>query len=298
MRSGIRGWVVVLVLGGVVAYALAEDLTLTTYYPSPRGVYQELRVAQRLALGTGVPPARLTVTGPATDPTGGVCPAGSDWYNEDGDGTVDAGECKVTGLVLTDAGSLGLGTKNPFPRLSVIGPTTNPVSGTCPAGYDWYDENGNAILEAGECKQMALRVTETGQVGIGKSSPAERLEVNGNIKLSGATPTSRIMNVADPRVSPTGDYDVATKAYVDAAAGGGGTLQMVGTHTCPSPWNLAYSGYLVFPCSTATGAMSDVFCSPVTSTSTTYGNMCSLLYDVSPSGTGVLAPLRCAVCYK
>ena len=106
------------------------------------------------------------------------------------------------------------------------------------------------------------------------------------------------MNVADPRVSPTGDYDVATKAYVDAAAGGGGTLQMVGTTTCPSPWIRAYSGYMAFPCSQVSGAIGDVFCSPVTSTSTTYGNMCSLLYDVSPSGTGVLAPLRCAVCYK
>ena len=66
--TSLRGWMVPLILLGVVAYALAEDLTLTTYYPSPRGVYKELRVAQRLALGTGVPPARLTVTGPATIP--------------------------------------------------------------------------------------------------------------------------------------------------------------------------------------------------------------------------------------
>ena len=269
MTRNVSGWFVVVVLLGVAIYAVAEDFTLTTYYPSPRGVYQELRVAQRLALGTGVPPARLTVTGPATNPTGGVCPAGSDWYNEDGDGTVDAGECKVTGLVLTDAGSLGLGTKNPFPRLSVIGPTTNPVSGTCPAGYDWYDENGNATLEAGECKQMALRVTETGQVGIGKSSPAERLEVNGNIKLSGATPTSRIMNVADPRVSPTGDYDVATKAYVDAAAGGGGAvLTLIGATggpalSCPSSggWSAAQTGYWNCPICPSAGPCAGIcFC--------------------------------------
>jgi len=38
-----RCWGVLLLLLGTMAYALAEELTLTTYYPSPRGVYQELR---------------------------------------------------------------------------------------------------------------------------------------------------------------------------------------------------------------------------------------------------------------
>jgi len=36
-------WLVVLLLLGTLSYALAEDVTLTTYYPSPRGVYNELR---------------------------------------------------------------------------------------------------------------------------------------------------------------------------------------------------------------------------------------------------------------
>jgi len=31
---------------GTTLYALAEELILTTYYPSPRGVYQELRVSE------------------------------------------------------------------------------------------------------------------------------------------------------------------------------------------------------------------------------------------------------------
>jgi len=54
-----------------------------------------------------------------------------------------------------------------------------------------------------------------GNVGIGPTSPTEKLEVSGNIKLSGATPTYRITNVA----SPINDSDVATKGYVDAQAG-------------------------------------------------------------------------------
>lgn len=35
-------------LGAVVAFAAEESITLTTYYPSPRGVYDELR-ARRYA---------------------------------------------------------------------------------------------------------------------------------------------------------------------------------------------------------------------------------------------------------
>ena len=40
-------WNHLVLLGLLLAsgvYAVAEEITLTTYYPSPRGVYQQLRV--------------------------------------------------------------------------------------------------------------------------------------------------------------------------------------------------------------------------------------------------------------
>ena len=44
MNGKFQGWVVVALLLGTAAYAIAqEQITLTTYYPSPRGVYDELR---------------------------------------------------------------------------------------------------------------------------------------------------------------------------------------------------------------------------------------------------------------
>ena len=44
MNGKFQGWVVVALLLGTAAYAIAqENITLTTYYPSPRGVYDELR---------------------------------------------------------------------------------------------------------------------------------------------------------------------------------------------------------------------------------------------------------------
>ena len=43
MRRSTERWLVVALLFVTAAYAVAEEVTLTTYYPSPRGVYEQLR---------------------------------------------------------------------------------------------------------------------------------------------------------------------------------------------------------------------------------------------------------------
>lgn len=45
MEGRLKGWLVLILLLGTLGYALAEEITLTTYYPSPRGMYDELRTA-------------------------------------------------------------------------------------------------------------------------------------------------------------------------------------------------------------------------------------------------------------
>ena len=54
MMSGPRvlRWVLMSAGVGIIAYALADDLTLTTYYPSPRGVYKSLRTTSTTVLAT------------------------------------------------------------------------------------------------------------------------------------------------------------------------------------------------------------------------------------------------------
>ena len=61
-------------------------------------------------------------------------------------------------------------------------------------------------------------IVAQGNVGIGTLSPSSgsRMEVNGDIKLTGNTPAFKITNVADP----TDNSDVATKGYVLAQSGG------------------------------------------------------------------------------
>lgn len=72
MERTLKAWMVVGMLLGTMAYAIAEDITLTTYYPSPRGVYDELRsnnntflAVQGGAVGIGAASAsaKLDVTG-------------------------------------------------------------------------------------------------------------------------------------------------------------------------------------------------------------------------------------------
>jgi hypothetical protein len=49
-----------------MAYAIAEEVTLTGFYPSPRGVYKALRVTDNVGIGTMSPASPLTIK-PATN---------------------------------------------------------------------------------------------------------------------------------------------------------------------------------------------------------------------------------------
>jgi hypothetical protein len=52
MSERLKNWLVFGLLVGTAAYGIAEEITMSTYYPSPRGVYNELRTVGSAFLAT------------------------------------------------------------------------------------------------------------------------------------------------------------------------------------------------------------------------------------------------------
>jgi len=213
---------VVGVLLATTAYVVAEEISLTTYYPSPKGAYQTLSSTSTshfatyeggVGIGTPSPnPAtKLEVKGlGATNAT-----AGLNVTNSDG----------TSGFFVRDDGNVGIGTADPRNALHVSysdATAFNPAAGFGASGLRVTNEVGGGAAGAGRGAGItlantgsdsrgvlglvtnaaafgdlvfktyngggsyvdAMTITSPGNVGIGTASPGEKLSVGGNVLIA------------------------------------------------------------------------------------------------------------------
>ncbi len=124
-----------------------------------------------------------------------------------------------------------------------------------------------------------------GSVGVGTTNPTAKLEVAGNIVAS----------------DPTASNQVATKGYVDAASGGGGSSYMaVGTTACATGWTNAYTGWAFAVSGSSYGGVDGLFCS---ASQTGWSNVPGYDVAVCSLNGGICSyystsGMRCALCVK
>jgi hypothetical protein len=153
-----------------------ESITITTYYPSPYGSYNELYVASKLGIGTTEPGAQLHVFKAITnDVVNSLAMFGY------------AGGITNRSIVVEQIGNVS--TANQFIFLNGhLG--SNSVTGTptftsvyAPTfGIESNDSNLNLVTAAPGTNVAAIRslsIKSDGKVGIGTTNPQHKLDING-----------------------------------------------------------------------------------------------------------------------
>jgi len=211
-------------------FVFAEDITITTYYPSPYGVYREMR-AQRMAIGENYIDHSV------------VCWEGDTNCNGSG-GQIMIPSANDVDLIVK--GNVGIGTTGPGAKLSVV-----PAGSNITDGFRVYRDAANdqyaAISEVGGSmnflsknningtrpqfsfysgnnvdNQEIVTILGSGNVGIGTTSPPQaKLHIGGTAGTDGImfpdgtlqTTAAGRMTIVGGRVFPTGtpwtSYDVS-----------------------------------------------------------------------------------------
>jgi hypothetical protein len=107
----------------------------------------------------------------------------------------------VTRFMVANSGNVGIGTTNPGTRLDIRGPDSLPVyvrsddvgsymrfltSNTVSRGAFGYNADGAQFFN-GALNATNMTILDGGNVGIGTTTPSQKLEVNGNVSFSANT---------------------------------------------------------------------------------------------------------------
>ncbi len=210
--------------------------------------------AGNVGIGTAAPGARLAVTGAGTgDARFGDPGCGSNytgiWLNQltadctnynltssPGDqtlyinrpagGSIEFREGNAAQMVVKAGGKVGIGTTAPNVKLSLGTDITAQKLALYDGAGDFYGlgvQGGRIVFHTGNTEKMAI--TSAGNVGIGTAAPTEKLEVAGNLKLSGSINGGlRVVTTASiPNVIGGFSGNSVSGGVVGATIGGGGT---------------------------------------------------------------------------
>lgn len=146
---------VLILVMAVIAFAQAETITITTYYPAPYGAYEDLSVSGTLGVGVNPAQATLHVLGP--DITG-------DSISTD----FILGRTGM-GINIGDGSRMIFDPQNSANPLAAIGEVT-----TLQQGNLFF-----STFKSGATSEK-MRITGDGNVGIGTNSPNRKLVVKGD----------------------------------------------------------------------------------------------------------------------
>lgn len=171
---------------GLAWVVSAEDITVTTYYPSPRGVYEELRTTGNVGVGTtAAPTARLHVIQPGA-------PASFRVDDQAGD---------ITPFIVDANGDVGIGVQPPSGPLAQL-----------------------HVVQDGVAERLRVEgvggdgfvISAAGSVGIAQTTPQVALHIT-DIDNDGLPPPN-VRDIADLRIENLFGADTVLDIDVDTSS--------------------------------------------------------------------------------
>ncbi|HAZ09248.1 MAG TPA: hypothetical protein DCZ01_12180 [Elusimicrobia bacterium] len=197
----LRPWLTAFMLMLAAGDLASENMTLTTYYPAPSGVYTQMVTTGQTLLArdspVGLTPGRVGI---------GLGPGGVPAYRLDVVGDANANPAWATRVRSQDLSATALLGRSGYGADIDIG--TNGNSGT-------YGLNVHRL--AGAVDTPHLYVRGDGNVGVGTAMPTEKLDVTGN--SNGAPVMVHVQNSGTQGVALGLDSDARNWSVRSAGSG-------------------------------------------------------------------------------